>query len=68
MANHVMNRVNLAKAQTSRLKRFMTLKEKTTLHLYKALIHPVLEYPLIPNALASKNQMLNMQKSSKRKS
>ena len=39
----------------------MTLKEKTKLHLHKALICPVLEYPVIPNALASKKQMLNMQ-------
>ena len=62
MSNHIMNRVNLAKAQTSRIKRFMTLKEKTKLYLYKALIRPVLEYSVIPNALAFKKQMLNMQK------
>ena len=62
MANHIMNRVNLAKAQTRRIKRFMTLKEKSKLHLYKALIRPVLGYPVISNALASKKQMLNMQK------
>ena len=62
MANHITNRVNLAKAQTRRVKRFKTLKEKNKLHLYKALIRPVLEYPVISNALASKNQMLNMQK------
>ena len=62
MANHITNRVNLAKAQTSRIKRFMALKEKTKLHLFKALIRPVLEYPVITNALASKHQMLKMQK------
>ena len=38
------------------------MREKTKLHLYIALVRPILEYPVIPNAIASRTNMLKMQR------
>ena len=59
---HITNRINLAKAQTNKLKRFIRMRSKIKLHLYKALIRPILEYPVIPIALASDTQIRKIQK------
>ena len=59
---HINNRVLQAKLQTNKLKRFNKMREKTKLHLYKALVRPILKYPIIPNAIASRPNMLNMQR------
>ena len=50
---HITNRINLAKIQTNKLRRFSGLDTNIKLHLYKALIRPILEYPIIPNGLTS---------------
>ena len=50
---HVTNRIKLAKAQSTKMKRFIRLKESTKLHLYKALIRPLMEYPIIPTGLTA---------------
>ena len=60
--SHITDRIRSAKNQTQRLKRFINLNEKTKSHLYKALIRPVLEYPVVPNVNASKSQMKKMQR------
>ena len=60
--NHITERIRLAKIQTNKLKRFIHLKTKTKLHLYKALVRPLLEYPVIPISLASNTQMLKLQR------
>ena len=60
--SHLTERIHKAKTQTQKLKRFINLETKTKMHLYKALVRPILEYPVIPNALASNTQMSNMQK------
>ena len=52
----------MQKTQTSKLKRFINLENKTKLHLYKSLVRPLLEYPVIPIALACKTQTLNIQR------
>ena len=59
--SHITARIRAAKAQTQKLKRFAKLEVKTKLHLYKAPVRPVLEYPIIPNALTSKTQQRKMQ-------
>ena len=46
---HVNNRIGMAKQQSLKIKRFAKLSEKNKLYLYKALIRPLLEYPIIPN-------------------
>ena len=61
IVSHLADRIKQAKAQSQKIKRFANLNDKTKLHLYKAVIRPVLEYPVIPNALASKKQSINMQ-------
>ena len=60
--NHLTNRINHAKAQTSKLRRFNELDSYIKLRLYKSLIRPVIEYPIIPNALASNSKLLKMQR------
>ena len=59
---HISNRINFAKQQTNKLKRFIKLETKTKLTLYKAMIRPILEYPIVPTALASKAQTRKMQR------
>lgn len=59
---HIGERLNMAKTQTNKLKRFMNLSSKTKTHLYKALVRPLMEYPVIPLALASKTQKMKMQR------
>ena len=49
------------KVQSQKIKRFADLKDKTKLYLYKAVIRPVLEHPVIPNSLAFKTQLTNVQ-------
>ena len=51
--SHITEGLNLAKTQTNKMTRFTELKDTTKLHLYKALIRTILEYPVIPNAMAS---------------
>ena len=60
--SHLTDRNKLARGQSQKLRRFANLKENTKLHLYKALVRPILEYPVIPNALASRKQIINMQR------
>ena len=59
---HAKERVRQAGAQLTRLRRFNRLETKTKIHLYKALIRPILEYPPVPLHTISKTQKLNIQK------
>ena len=60
--SHITSRISMAKTQTQKLKRFNGLNMKTRLHLYKALIRPIFEYTVIPNALVSKTQLTKIQR------
>ena len=42
-------------------KRFIKLDPKVKLHLYKALVRPLMEYPIIPNGIQSKAHLKKMQ-------
>ena len=59
---HINSKVNLAKHQSLKLKRFYKLKPDLQVRLYTTLIRPVMEYPPIPNALASNSLKLKMQR------
>ena len=59
---HVTNRIKLAKAQSTKMKRFIRLKESTKLHLYKALVRPLMEYPIIPTGLTAASNIIKMQR------
>ena len=62
IVSHITERIQMAKIQTNKLKRFTNLNANIKLHLYKALIRPILEYPIIPLALCSDTQKTNMQR------
>ena len=59
---HITKRINMAKIQSSKIKRFIKLDPKVKLHLYKALIRPLMEYPIIPNGIKSLDHIKNMQR------
>ena len=61
-SKHITNKINLAKQQLLRLKRFYELSPKLQVRLYTTMVRPIMEYPPIPNALASKSQKLQMQR------
>ena len=59
---HVKNKIKLAKQQMLKLKRFNILNPKLQVRLYTTMVRPIMEYPPIPNALASKSLTLKMQR------
>ena len=59
--SHITARINAAKMQFQKFRRFIRLSVNTKLHLHNALVRPILEYLIIPNALVSKNQLRKMQ-------
>ena len=56
------NKINQVKHQLLKLKRFYQLSPQLQIRLYTNLIRPIMEYPPIPNALASKSLTLQMQR------
>ena len=61
-ATHIDNRLKMVKQQTNKIKRFNNLDMKMKMHLYKVLIRPFVEYPVVPIVMASKTSMLKMQR------
>ena len=59
---HISNRINQAKRQLLKLKRFYLLSPKLQIRLYTTLVRPIMEYHPITNALASKSLTLQMQR------
>ena len=59
--SYITKRINMAKIQSSKIKRFIKLDPEVKLHLYKALIRPIMEYPMIPNGIKSLDHIKNMQ-------
>ena len=59
---HIHNKINQAKHQLLKLKRFYHLSPQLQIRLYTTLIRPIMEYPPIPNALASKFLTMQMQR------
>ena len=62
VSQHITNRIKQAKAQSTKLKRFIRLDSSIKLHLYKALIRPVLKYPIIPNGITFDMNMMKTQR------
>ena len=58
---HITKKINLAKVESNKFKRFSRLDAKIKLHLYKRLIRPILEYPIIPSGITSMTNMMKMQ-------
>lgn len=61
LSTHLTKRLQQAKAVRTKLKRFKKLKTKTKIHLYKALMRPVIEYPVVPICIASNSNIRKMQ-------
>ena len=59
---HVNNKIKLAKQHMLKLKRFNKLNPKLQVRSYTTMVRPIMEYPPIPNALASKSLTLKMQR------
>ena len=60
--HHIAYRKHQAYSQQLKLKRFKKMTPKIKLHLYKALIRPVLEYPVVPICITSKSNQLVLQR------
>ena len=59
---HIHNKINQAKHQSLKPKRFYQVSPQLQIRLYTTLIRLIMEYPPIPNALASKSLTLQMQR------
>ena len=55
-------RAAYAKSILTKLRIFSALDTKTYLHLYKAFVKPVLEYPIIPTCITSRTNMQLLQR------
>ena len=58
---HTKNRLRTAKIQRAKLKRFKNLKSDLQVRLYKTLIRPILEYPIVPVCVSSKSSIKTFQ-------
>lgn len=61
VASHAKRRLNLARTQYGKLKRFKNMKTKILIHFYKTLIRPIMEYPVIPLCISSKTNIKKFQ-------
>ena len=52
--SHTTHRIKLSNVQSQRIQIFIKLDSKVKLHLYKALVRPLMEYPIIPNGIQAK--------------
>ena len=59
---HITNRINLAKVQLAKLKRFSKLPLRLKRTLYLSLVRSKLLYPIIPLHTTSKTQLLKLQR------
>ena len=59
--SHISSKTLAARCQLSKLKRFYKLKPELKIRLYRTLIRPIMEYPIVPIALASKMNISKMQ-------
>ena len=60
-ACHLENRIAAAKTQLNKIKRFQDMDSNIKLHLYKALVRPVLEYPPVPVCNLAKTNIQKLQ-------
>lgn len=61
ITTHVTEKVRMASIQLGKCKRFSNCSQQVKLHLYKALIRPILEYPPVPLNTISYSLMQKLQ-------
>lgn len=59
--SHITQKIGRAKTELTKLKRFAGIKPELMLRLFMTLIRPIMEYPIVPVALAAKTTQLRMQ-------
>ena len=57
---HLNERINKAKTELTKLKRFRNLTPKIKTHLFKAFIQPIVEYPILPLNCISKSNVMKI--------
>ena len=60
-SSHTTSKTLAARHQLSKLKRFYKLKPELKIRLHRTLIRRIMEYPIVPIALASKTNISKMQ-------
>ena len=60
--SHITMKIATAKQQLLKLRRFYRLRPELQIRLYLTLIRPIMEYPPIPVALASRASIMKMQR------
>ena len=60
--SHINNMIQRAHKELQKLKRFNQLTPRTKIHLYKALVRPLLEYPMIPICGISETNKIKLQR------
>ena len=63
---YILRLSDINRYRRGRVKRFYKLNPKLQVRLYTTLVRPIIEYPPIPNALASKSLTLQMQREQNR--
>ena len=58
---HIKQRIQMAKVQQIKFKRFKKLTAKTQLYLYQTLVRPWLEYTAVPLCISSETNKKQMQ-------
>ena len=61
-SKHIRERLGMASAITTKLRRFSVLKKYTQMHLYRTYVRPIAEYPIIPTCTASNTAVAKFQK------
>ena len=61
VVSHMKTRLNLAKQQFTKLKRFKNMNTKIQIQFYKMIIRQIMEYPAIPLCITSKSNVKKMQ-------
>ena len=62
LQNHISSKAAMAKNTLSNLERFRGCDQRTKLHLYKALVRPTITYCPLILSLASKNNIIKLQR------
>lgn len=60
-STHVKEKKGQALNALKKLRRFSKLREQTKLHLYKALVLPIMEYPVVPLNALCRSSWINLQ-------